>query len=117
MAQDKFYRWVSHPAELEQFRRFRTIHSTNPKGGGKTWFTNQRIESTAEAQMVLALPNAPRHRVGPIPEDEMPYFNVCAARTVEPAYDNPGGGLEFCTTGYIEIFGWFSFDSVSWEPF
>jgi hypothetical protein len=67
--------------------------------------------------MVLALPRAPRYVVGPIPEDEMPHFDVCSARKVEPAFGHPGGGIEFCTTEFIEIFGWYNLDLASSEPF
>ena len=116
MPQDRFYRCVSHPGELEQFRGERIIRSSNPRGGGRTWFTNQRLRDAAEAEMVLALPNRPRYVVGPVPEDEMPFFDVCCARVVDPAYGNPGGGVEFCTTQQVEVFGWYSFESNAWEP-
>jgi len=117
MPQGRFYRYISHPAERENFRLNRVIHSTNPVGGGRTWSTNQRLESSAIAQASLALPSTPRYEVGPIPEDEMPFFNVCCARRVEPGYGNPGGGVEFCTTEPIYLFRWLSFEDNAVETF
>jgi hypothetical protein len=65
--------------------------------------------------VALALPSPPRYKVKPILEDEIPYFDVCCATVVEPSFGHPGGGIEFCTTEYVEVFGWYSFDDASWE--
>jgi hypothetical protein len=117
MPQDGFYRYVSSNRELQQLREKRLIRTANPHGGGRTYFTNERIDDPAFAQMLLALPKTPLYRVGPIPADEMPVFDVLNAQRVQPGYAQPGGGLEYCTTEPLFVFGWYDYENMTWEQF
>lgn len=116
MPQDVYYRYFSHPAEINQPHRERVVHTTNPDNGGKTWFTPTRYQDPNEAQRLLALAQAPQYRVGPIQADTMPVFNVRGPQRIQPAYGHPGGGIEVCTTEPIYLFGCYNFASSDWEP-
>lgn len=115
MAQDVYYRYFSHPNELEQLHRERMVLTSNPYRGHRTWFTPTRFSDAARAQRLLAIENLPLHRVGPIPADEMPDFNVHGPRIVQPAGNMPGGATEVCTTEPIYIFGCYNFKGSAWE--
>jgi hypothetical protein len=73
-----------------------------------------RFAEPAQAQRLLALDHQPRYRVGPIPDDEMPAFDVCGPQRIEPAGGQPGGGIEVCTTSEIFMFGFFGFEEDGW---
>lgn len=75
---------------------------------GITWFTPDRYDTQSEAQMYLALPARPDHRVGPIPADEMPAFDHARLRVVQPFGGQPGGGLECATTDELHLFDLFA---------
>jgi hypothetical protein len=115
MSPKAYYRYFSHPAELEQFYRRRVIQSTNPVAGGKTWFTPDRYEDPDRVQELLALKTRPRHRFGPLAEVQMPELDVCTLRRVDPAYGRGGGGYEVCTSKQTRVFGCYSFDGEYWE--
>ena len=114
MAQIMFYRYISHTEEVKQIRNERKIKSTNPKTHG-TWFSTTRYEDPVEAQDKLALSTKPTHRVGPIPADEMPDFDI-PLRPVAPANSRPGGGVEARTKDEIWIFGIYEFDNKIYLP-
>lgn len=116
MPQEQFYRYFSHSAEWERLHRDRIIQSTNPYGGGRSWYTNERTADLVAIRARLALPSSPRFRVGPVPRDEMPDFDICDARRVEPGYGQPGGGLEYCTTEPVHLFGLYNLEESRWEP-
>jgi hypothetical protein len=90
-----FYRYVGK-AEAESIDNTGVIQSRS----GVTWFTPDLYDSVEEAQRMLALPDRPSHRVGPIPVDELPDFDHCSLQFVHPAGPHPGGGLEAATTGH-----------------
>lgn len=114
-AADRVLRYPSHRAEVDQLQDRRVVRTTNPYGGGKTWYSPKRYEDPAEALAELAIKRAPDYRVGPIPADEMPDFDVNGMRVVAPANGQPGGGLEVCTTGEAHIFGCYDFSADTWE--
>jgi hypothetical protein len=117
MPQDLYYRYASHQAEFDQLREERLIRSTNPLGAGKTWYAPTRYDDPLLAQADLALKRPPARRFGPIPADEMPDFDINGPQPVQPAYGQPGGGIEVCTTGRVFIFGCYNLALASgdWE--
>lgn len=115
MAQDVYYRYFSHSEELDQLRNGRVVLTSNPHNGYKTWFTPTRFSDPSLAQRLLAIQRVPQHRVGPIPADEMPDFNVHGPQIVQPVGNMPGGATEVCTTQPVYIFGCYNFGASDWE--
>jgi hypothetical protein len=115
MPQDLYYRYASHQDESDQLREKRFIQSTNPRGNGRTWYTPTRYDDPHLAQIELALKRPPMRRIGPIPADEMPDFDVNGPQLIQPAYGRPGGGIEVCTTGQAFIFGCYNLLSGDWD--
>ena len=113
MARVSFYRYMSHPLEIDQTHRQRRIQTTNPYAAG-TWYTPTRYEDPAIAQIELALDRRPTHRVGPVPYGDMPTFNV-ALRRVDPANGQPGGGWEVRVSEPVWLFGCWHFDGDRWS--
>ena len=107
-----FYRYVHHSDEVDQLRKERRIRTTNPKALG-TWFTTGRYDDPLVAQRRLALSQPPTHRIGPIPEDQMPPFTPL--RTVAPAGPHPGGGDETLAIGEVFLFGLWGYRNGEWE--
>lgn len=87
-----FYRYISYSPEVNQIRTQRKVQTTNPSAAG-TWFTPIRYDDSYTAQQELALSQTPTHRVGPIPGDQMPDFDI-GLRPVAPGKNTPGGGVE-----------------------
>jgi hypothetical protein len=116
MAQDVYYRYFGHPDEIDQLRRERMIRTTNPHNGYKTWFTPTRFSDPSTAQHLLALDYTPSYRVGPVPADEMPDFDVHGPQIIQPAGGHPGGAIEVCMTQPVYLFGCYNFGSSDWEP-
>jgi hypothetical protein len=114
MSREVYYRYFSHPLELQQLVDDRMIHTSSPGNGGKTWFTPQRFNDPVDALDLLALSRLPEYRVGPIRGDDMPDFDVCGPQRIEPMGGRSGGGIEVCTTKKIHIFGCYAFDSKTW---
>lgn len=110
MSHNEFYRYISHPIEVQQIIERRIVRTTNPFVSG-TWYTPSRYENPQGAQQYLSLPDEPTNRVGPIPIQKIRYFNIVQLRIVGPAYGQPGGGLEGCTTSIVYLFGLFNFSS------
>jgi hypothetical protein len=115
MAQDVYYRYFRHPNERDQLRRDRMVRTSNPNNGYKTWFTLSRFRDQAIAQQLLALNHVPDYRVGPIPADEMPDFDVHRQKIVQPVGNLPGGAIECCTTHPVYLFGCYNFGTRDWE--
>lgn len=109
-----FYRYISYPPEVNQVTRQRKVQSTNPKTQYATWYTPTRYDDPQMAQQELALSGLPTHRVGPIPADEMPSFDI-GLRPVAPAFGQPGGGVEARTKSPVWLFGLWNFQSSSWN--
>jgi len=114
MAQIMFYRYISHPGEVKQICNERKIKSMNPKAQG-TWFTTTRYEDPDEAQDKLALFTKPTHRIGPIPANGMPDFDI-PLRPVAPANSQPGGGVEALTKDEVWVLGLYEFDGKIYIP-
>ena len=68
------------------------------------WYSPNRFESGEEARRYLALAYTPTHRIGPIPEDELPDLDHATLRPVAPNFGQPGGGLEAATTQPYYLF-------------
>ena len=107
MAQSFFYRYVS-ALESASITKEAMIRSRS----GVTYFAMDppsRYETIAEASERLAMP--PKDiRVGPIPADELPAWDVVSPRTVSPVALpdgrwQPGGGTECATSHPTWIFG------------
>lgn len=109
-----FYRYICDPAEVNQAMNERKLHSMNRITGHATWYAPTRYEKPAEAQRELALRRPPTHRVGPIPANEMPDFDI-GFRTVAPANGQPGGGVEVCTRSPVWLFGLWNFQTSKYE--
>ena len=107
----QFYRMVSYQPEIDQIQDQRMIRSTNPTTRHATWFTTKRYDIPSDAQRELALRNPPTHRVGPIPADEMPDFEI-GPRPIAPLGGQPGRGVEVMTRQAVYLFGVFDFTST-----
>lgn len=107
MAQPLFYRYVGSQKEMDDIANRRAIRSSNPQG---TWYTPDRFESAQEARERLALGSEPLYRVGPIPADEIPDFDVVPLRPVGYVdVGRPGGAVEGCTSGTVYLFAVWDF--------
>lgn len=109
-----FYRFVSHHGEAAQLQAERKVLSTNPAAGHATWYTPTRYDDPVTASDQLALPSPPSHRIGPIPADEMPTFDI-GLRTVAPAFGKPGGGIEARTRSPVWLPGLWNFGARRWD--
>jgi hypothetical protein len=101
VAQLTFYRYTDdYEAAIiqEQARIDRAPHQTCK------WYSPNRFESGVEAQRYLALGYTPTHRIGPVPQDEMPDFDHAALRLTGPNFGEPGGALEAATTQPLYLF-------------
>lgn len=116
MAQEVYYRYFVHPSEIAQLRREHMVLTSNPHNGSKTWYTPTRFADPVVAQQLLAIANVPLYRVGPIPADEMPDFDVHGPQRIQPAGGMPGGAIEVCTTQPAYLFGCYNFHASDWEP-
>lgn len=116
MPRAEFYRYLSNPWEIDQIINGRKIQSLDrqgqpsPKG---TWYTPIRYEKDADAQQELALQYMPTHRVGPIPADKMPDFDI-PLRPVATTPYGPGGGVEARTKGIVWLFGLYDLQKGTW---
>lgn len=105
---DMFYRYIGFPQEVQQIVTDRRVQSTNRATGYATWYTPTRYDGPVDAKRELALKRLPTHRVGPIPVDEMPYFDI-GPRRADPAHGEPGGGIEARTLEPVWLFGLWKF--------
>ena len=80
-----YYRYVSR-AELKFILRNFYIMSRS----GFTYFTYERYDDADRAQKRLALERRPEYRIGPIPEEEMPFIPYKGVVPPTPLF--PGGG-------------------------
>jgi hypothetical protein len=110
----EFYRYISDPAEASQILHDRKIQSKNAKTGYRTWYSPTRYDNPNDAQRELALPNLPIYRIGPIPGDQMPTFDI-PLRSVSPAFGQPGLGVEVRTAFPVWLFGLWNFQTRNWE--
>jgi hypothetical protein len=96
-----FYRYTDE-VEAAAIRQSQRIE---PGAGRVTkWYTPDRYDTGLDARRFLALRYTPVYRVGPIPEDELPDLDHAPLRVVQPAYGQPGGGLEVATTKPMYLF-------------
>jgi len=109
-----FYRYISYQQEVNQVVHERKVQSTNPRTRYATWYTPARYDDPIRAQKELALTSPPTHRLGPIPADEMPDFDI-DLRPVAPAFGQPGGGVEARTRLPLWLFGLWDFANGRWE--
>ncbi len=110
-----FYRYISYQPEVNQVMEERRIQSTNPTNAHLTWYTPMRYDDPHQAQRGLALHHVPTHRVGPIALSDMPPFHN-DFRVAQPAYGQPGGGIEVSTFEPVWVFGLFEFRRATWRP-
>ena len=108
-----FYRYISHPDEVKQVLEERRLQSMNPRTGRATWYTAVRYDNPLVAQRELALDRVPSHRIGPIPADQMPPFDI-GPRDTAPLGDRPGGGLEARTKWPVWLSGLWDFGAKQW---
>ena len=103
----EFYRYVSS-SEMGRIRETRQIGSRS----GVTYFSPDRYDDAQEAYRRLALPRPPDFRVGPIPDDEMPDFDVVPLMSVGFVDPNRlGGGTEAATSRPVRLFAAYDFAS------
>jgi len=86
-----YYRYVSR-AELKFILRNFYIMSRS----GITYFTYERYDDADRAQERLALERRPEYRIGPIPEEEMPFIPYKGVVPPTPLF--PGGAPEIYIT-------------------
>jgi hypothetical protein len=102
----KWYRYVD--AAEESFIRHTGIIKSD---SGSTYYaTDPACNSSDEACRKLAIPWPKHFMIGPIPQDELPDFDVVPPRTVNPIRlpDGtwlPGGGTEAATSKEYRCFG------------
>lgn len=109
MAQTLYYRYVSL-AEAQAVRTRRLIQSRR----GITYYTPDFYDDPNEAYVKLGLPDIPDCRVGPIPADEMPDFDVVPLRPVDFVDVNRlGGGVQVATSKEVRLFDIYEFSSRS----
>src|SRR6266487_6026018 len=65
-------------------------------GQNYKFYTTDFYDRATDAQRYLALSYLPKYRIGPIPEDEIPTFQI-QPRIVSPTNGQPGGGREAAT--------------------
>lgn len=100
MAQLMWYRYVDdYEANL-----IRPNNLIEPGPRLCVWYTPDRHETGAEARKSLAMAYTPTHRVGPIPEDNLPILDHQLPRIVGPANREPGGGIEAATSWPLYLF-------------
>ena len=99
-----YYRYISYPAEVTQVQDERKVLSTNPTNGHLTWYAPERYHIPRDAERALALPSAPTHRMGALPDAMMPSFAI-PHRVVNPRYGHPGGGIEVATRHPVWLSG------------
>lgn len=110
MGQTVYYRYVSSP-EAQHIKTERRIKS---RRSPITYFSPDFYDAADEAYVKLALLERPECRVGPIPADEMPDFDVVALEPVGFVDPNrPGGGVQGATSKEIRLFDIFDFISGS----
>lgn len=99
MAQVLFYRYADglETGLIQQDQCIKPKPNSNVK-----YLSPDRYDTAADAQQFLALPYTPTHRIGPIPEDELP--DTVQLTLVGPANNQPGGGLEAFVTKEIYLF-------------
>lgn len=122
--QEFFYRYISYAPEVTQILTERKILSTNASAAYETWYSPDRYEDPTVAQKELSLPSlvVPTHRIGPIPEDEMPDLDALPSagklvkiRRVAPAHGHPGGGFEVRTKLPVYLLGVFDYVHKVWR--
>jgi len=86
-----YYRYISKDELISIFKKFK-VESLS----GITYFTYERFDDANEAQRRLALSKRPEYRIGPIPEEHMPYIPYKG--TVPPTKSAPGGAPEIYIT-------------------
>jgi hypothetical protein len=74
-----------------------------------------RYDDPAVAQKALSLKYQPTHRVGPIPDDQMPAFDFI--RSVAPFHGQPGLGVEARTKSPVWLFGLWAFATKHWDGY
>ena len=108
-----FYRYLSSSQEISQVIDERKVQSTNSSTQYATWYCPTRSDSDSMAEQEVALPRPPTHRIGPIPNDQMPQFDI-GLRPVSPAFGQPGGGVEARTAAPVWLFGLWDFQGTAW---
>ncbi|MEI7867797.1 MAG: hypothetical protein WCI11_07880 [Candidatus Methylumidiphilus sp.] len=105
-----YYRYITDVQERNQLVSERKVHSRNSVTGHETWFSPSRYDNPLAAQQQLALPAPilPIYRVGPIPEAAIENLTI-GPRRVQPAFGQPGGGLEIATKSPVWLLGLWSF--------
>lgn len=107
MAQTVYYRYVSR-GEIQYIQANKHIMAKS----GVTYFTPDRYDDPRVAQSMLAMPNKPDYRIGPIPADEMPDFDVVGIQSVGVVdASRPGGGVEAATSATAYLFATYDFAS------
>lgn len=108
MGQPSFYRYVS-AAERDFVQNNSMIRSIS----GVTYFAMDppsRYDSSTDVVNFLAVPTGKEFRLGPIPGDEAPDWDIVPPRTVGPKQlpDGmwvAGGGTEAATSAVVWLFG------------
>ena len=96
--------------ERNQIVADRKVLSGNPRTAHETWYSPTRYDDPVDAQQYLALPAPilPIYRIGPIPENAVQTLTV-GPRRVQPAFGQPGGGIEIATRTPLWLTGLWSF--------
>ena len=110
-----FYRYISHPMEINNLFEEKTVKTTKPFAQ-KTYFTTLRETNPTTTQRKLSLPDRPVYRVGPFSTAEMPDL-IINFRIAAPAHGHPGGGIEVAIRRRIHIFGVYDMNNNEFAEF
>lgn len=105
-----YYRYITDVRERNQLVSERKVLSGNASTGHETWYAPTRYDDPVDAQQELALPAPvlPIYRIGPFPENAIQNLTV-GPRRVQPAFGQPGGGIEIATRSALWLAGLWSF--------
>ena len=106
----QYYRYITDVIERNQLVAERKVLSINTSTSHETWYTPTRYDDPILAQQELALPAPflPLYRIGPIPENAIQNLSV-GPRRIQPAFGQPGGGVEIATRSPVWLAGLWSF--------
>jgi|SRR5271157_967018 len=103
-----YYRYITDVIERNQLVAERKVFSVNAGTGYETWYTPARYDDPFLAQQELALPAPILYRIGPFPENAIQNLTV-GPRRIQPAFGQPGGGIEIATRSAVWLTGLWSF--------
>ncbi len=106
------YRYIRSDSEIRFIKDTKIVFSTNPYG---TYWTTLYTDDENEAQKLLALPGAPKYRIGGIPIDSINSGLIKNQGRVKPNNGQPGGAWEIVVSGPVMIVSLYNFRIRAYE--